>query len=282
MASANEYKHLKLGTTKTWIMISKVDNARGLIVLPNGSGEYRSVFQGDDYDEQTAWLNRNGYNVVKYDKYGCGESSGNFASVTMNKLVNQLVELSSTLKLEYDLPLIIMGHSEGSIIAAEAAALSRDIQAVILRVASHQDILERIKFQLNNSDKTGKSYEHWLSGIDEIKQTLKDGKEVSGFLSSHPRTYWASRLNRKLTGDVIKDINIPVFALNGGKDYYTPEHCFLRIHEVLKKHHQLSQAKVYEGVGHSLRENGENYGEAKADLDIIDWLKEVINGHQSN
>lgn len=274
--SQYDYKFLELKSVKTWCLIANINNPKGVIILPNGSGEYRSVFQGDDNDPQLEWLNSMGYSAVKYDKYGCGESEGDYKFLTMDILVNQLSELSSEIKKITRLPTVVMGHSEGSIIAAEAAAKSNDICALILRVASHQKIKERLEFQLNSADKSGKSYNNWITGIKEIENNLKSNISFSGFLSSHPKTYWASRLNRPLTGDVIKDINIPVFALNGDSDYYTPSNCFFEIHRIIKDHHKLSKAKIYSGVGHSLRHQGQSYGEAEADKDIINWINEVI------
>jgi len=277
MKSTPIYEFKNLGSAKTWTVHHLVNNARATILMANGSGEYRSVFEGDDFDPEIYWLNSNGYSVMRFDKFGCGESKGDWRVVTMDILVQQLVELASQIKTEYPEPLVLIGHSEGAIIGAEAAAISKNLDALILKVPSHQDIKERLKFQLNNSDPSGISYANWIQGIDLIEKTVAENLKLNGFFNLHPKTYWHSRVCRKLTGDVLKEIKIPTFVLNGGIDYYTPQECFNYIHEVIINHHnQLSKAKVYDQVGHSLRKNNENYGEAESDKDIIAWLDDIF------
>lgn len=271
------YNYIPTSTGKTWSCFYAADHAKAIVILPNGSGEFRSVFYGDTCDEQVDWLKNNNLSVLKYDKYGCGESEGDWKQVTMDILVNQLRDISMYVKSTYSLPVVFMGHSEGSIISAEAAKDNSAVDLLVLRVASHQDIKSRLKFQLNKSDPSGVSYQKWINGIHKIENLLEKDKKVEGFLSGHPCTYWASRLGRNLTGDVLKSVTVPTFALNGADDFFTPHSSFEMIHRALDSHVENSLSKEYEGVGHSLRKQRASYADSEAHQDIIKWINNLID-----
>jgi fermentation-respiration switch protein FrsA (DUF1100 family) len=121
------------------------------------------------------------------------------------------------------------------------------------------------------------AWEEWQQGIEEIKRTVEAGETITGFLVDHPRTYWASRIGRRLPADLVGGLEIPILALNGEGDEFTPPKAYLEIHKAMESaKNRHSKAKAYPDVGHNLRKYGETWGAAEADRDIIKWLNSVF------
>ncbi len=243
---------------------SSQESSRGVVILGTGSGEIRSV-DDEGTEEICTWLSELGWRSVVYDKYGCGESDGDWKNVTFDDLRDDLVILSDHFKSRTIGQLIILGQSESSILAVEAAAKTKSIDALVLRVASHQDISDRIKMQLGH-DKWAK----WLADIENAKES---GKK---FVASHPVSYWQSRMNRTLTGDIILQLNIPILALNGSEDHFTPASAFEKIHSALhQRDNALHKGIVIPGVGHGLMLPSEKWSSSVVSKEIRSFLTMV-------
>lgn len=94
---------------------------RGVVLLVHGLGEHAGR-----YDELARRLNSWGFAVRGYDQYGHGESGGVRGGLPSdNRLVEDLADvLSSTRKrMDAGLPLILLGHSMGGLVAARLVAL---------------------------------------------------------------------------------------------------------------------------------------------------------------
>lgn len=235
--------------------------SRGIVILGNGSGEVRSV-DDDGIEDICAWLGDLGWNSVVYDKFGCGESEGDWKHVTFDDLSEDLRILSDHFKQKNFGKVVLLGQSESSILAAEAATKSKSIDALILRVASHQDISERIKMQLG--------IEKWTKWLTEIERSKESGRM---FVASHPVSYWRSRMNRPLTGDVISRLSIPIIAINGAEDKFTPPSAFEKIHAaLLSKKSSLQKAVVIPGAGHGLLLPTEKWASSQVAREIGSFL----------
>lgn len=80
-------------------------------------------------------LAANGIASLRYDKRGCGESSGDFIRAGYSDFVADAVQCLNTLALSKYLlvnQLYILGHSEGCIIAAQAAQRCPSVAGLIL------------------------------------------------------------------------------------------------------------------------------------------------------
>jgi len=78
------------------------------------------------YDELAHQLNEHGFAVRGYDQYGHGESGGLRGVLPSdNRLVEDLADvLSSTrARIDKDVPLILLGHSMGGLVAARLVSL---------------------------------------------------------------------------------------------------------------------------------------------------------------
>lgn len=256
----------KVGPEKRqiWTKLYPIEDSKSVVIIPSGSGEYRSVDM-DFTQELAIWLNKQNYHCLAFDKFGCGESDGQWKNVTINDLVEDLIILSDFVKNNLNKKVIIFGHSEGSILAAEAAARSHNIDAIILRVASHQSLSERIKMQTGEKD-----WNEWLF-------ELKNPADGQFFSKSHPISYWKSRLECELTGDILEKINIPTLAINGEKDTFTPPFAYQRIHDVLisKKNSKFKAVAIPE-VGHSLTRSDEKWENSQAAIEVTQFLNDYM------
>jgi len=94
---------------------------RGVVLLVHGLGEHAGR-----YDELAQRLNSWGFAVRGYDQYGHGESGGARGGLPSdNRLVEDLADvLGSTRKrMDAGLPLVLLGHSMGGLVAARLVAL---------------------------------------------------------------------------------------------------------------------------------------------------------------
>jgi alpha-beta hydrolase superfamily lysophospholipase len=98
---------------------------RGVVVLVHGLGEHAGR-----YDRVARRLNGWGFAVRGYDQYGHGESDGVRGALTAPaRLLDDLTDLieSTRARMQPGLPLIVLGHSLGGLVAACQVAL-RDVR----------------------------------------------------------------------------------------------------------------------------------------------------------
>ena len=93
-------------------------DARGTIVLVHGLGEHIGR-----YEHVAASLNGRGWRVVGYDQRGHGASEGKRGCLaSKDDLLLDLARVVDNVRAEAALPLVLLGHSMGGLIAARFAA----------------------------------------------------------------------------------------------------------------------------------------------------------------
>lgn len=104
---------------------------RGVVLVVHGLGEHAGR-----YDYLARHLNAWGFAVRSYDQYGHGESGGAYGSLPSDtRLLDDLTDMvdSTRARCAKDLPLILLGHSMGGLLAARFVSLAlRPIDALVL------------------------------------------------------------------------------------------------------------------------------------------------------
>ena len=113
-----------------WPLPSGVPS-RGLVVIVHGLGEHAGR-----YDHVAERLNSWGFAVRSYDQHGHGESDGKPGALPSDTfLLDNLAELLDTSRRRMDprLPLVLMGHSLGGLVAARLVSLNlRQVDGLVL------------------------------------------------------------------------------------------------------------------------------------------------------
>ena len=113
--------------------------ARGAVLMVHGLGEHAGR-----YDTLARVLNDWGFNVRSYDQYGHGESGGPRGGLPYpNRLLDDLADLvESTRVRNPGVPLLLLGHSLGGLLAASFVA--RTLMAVDGLVLSSPALAPRL------------------------------------------------------------------------------------------------------------------------------------------
>lgn len=104
---------------------------RGVVVLVHGLGEYAGR-----YDRLAEVLNGWGFAVRGYDQYGHGDSGGERGALPSNdRLLEDLADVidSTRRRMREGLPLILLGHSMGGLVAGRFVSLGvRRIDGLVM------------------------------------------------------------------------------------------------------------------------------------------------------
>jgi alpha-beta hydrolase superfamily lysophospholipase len=104
---------------------------RGVVLLVHGLGEHAGR-----YDHVARRLNSWGFAVRGPDQYGHGESGGARGGLpTAHRLLDDLADIvdSTRLRMSSKMPLILLGHSLGGLVAARFVSLAmRPVEALVL------------------------------------------------------------------------------------------------------------------------------------------------------
>ena len=105
--------------------------ARGMVMIVHGLGEHAGR-----YDAVARRLNEWGFAVRGYDQYGHGESGGPRGGLPSDtRLLDDLADLvdSTRARTAAPMPLILLGHSMGGLVAARSVALAmRPVDGLVL------------------------------------------------------------------------------------------------------------------------------------------------------
>ena len=104
---------------------------RGVVLLVHGLGEHAGRYEG-----LAARLNDWGFGVRGYDHYGHGDSGGPRGGLSSdNRLLDDLADVveATRVRMPRSLPLVLLGHSLGGLVAAHFVAQRRaPVEALVL------------------------------------------------------------------------------------------------------------------------------------------------------
>jgi hypothetical protein len=280
------------------------------LTLPEGEGPFPAVVliagSGPNDRDETLFghkpffviadhLTRQGFAVLRYDKRGVGESTGNFRTATLQDFVADAETVLSYLKQQDEIDpdrIGLLGHSEGGIVASMLAAEKPEIGFVVLMAAPgttgievvmdqneislrHQGVEPETieELQRLNRETFGMLLE-W-KGSEEERTALRD--QLSRFWEQLPLlirmktkrdSFLRSQFNGMITpgyisflqcdpAQYLQKVTCPLLALNGEKDTQVPAgKNIAAITAALKKGgNNEVETRIYPGLNHLFQES---------------------------
>ncbi|RYY92032.1 MAG: alpha/beta hydrolase [Comamonadaceae bacterium] len=176
---------------------------RGVVVLVHGLGEHAGR-----YDPLAQQLNAWGFAVRGYDQYGHGQSGGVRGGLPVDgRLVDDLAEIvdSTRLRTPRDVPLLLLGHSVGGLVAASyVAACPRNVDGLVLsspalatRLGPVQRLLLGTLPLVAPQVRVGNGLDpHWLSHDPEVVRAYRDDPLVHDRISARLARFIADQGQR--------------------------------------------------------------------------------------
>ncbi|MGZ5847071.1 MAG: alpha/beta hydrolase, partial [Ramlibacter sp.] len=196
---------------------------RGLVLLVHGLGEHAGR-----YDRLAQRLNGWGFAVRGYDQYGHGESGGlRGALSTAGRLVDDLADLvqSTRAKIARGVPLVVLGHSMGGLVAARLAqahptqldALVLSSPALATRINPLQKLLLRTLPWVAPNLRVGNGLDpRWLSHDPEVVAAYRVDPLVHDRISARLAQFIATGGPRVVAG--AGQWKVPTLLLYAGDD----------------------------------------------------------------
>lgn len=240
------------------IMIQGKNEIYGTLAMPAEEGKYPAVLlisgsgpldrDGNDrkgkfptnlYKQVAHYMTDLGFVTLRYDKFGTGKREGEWLSAGLLDLVYDAQKALEFLKSHPNVDpekIIVCGHSEGTVIATRLAEIL-DLAGVVFLSGGVDNVLESLKKQRMLSYKEAMEapgFTGWLNRI--IKIDIKGEKGAEAFLKKVFETNkdiiryqlffkqpakWFREHNAYNTREALKNVNCPVLAIQGDKDFLT-------------------------------------------------------------
>lgn len=228
------------------------DGPHAAVALLTGSGPQdrdETVFGHRPFLVLADYLTRSGIAVLRFDDRGIGASTGDFAVATTLDFASDARAAVAFLQSrpEVDSEKIgLVGHSEGAIVAPMAANRRDDVAFAVLLASTGVDGRELLVMQAKAMNRAAGLPETVIEQRAEVQESLLDVVGVAENDSVAAEQARAILADAGLTGDAaegqirsllspwmkyflvydplpeLRDLSIPVLALNGEKDTQVP------------------------------------------------------------
>lgn len=249
-----------------------VENAKATIIITHGIAEHSGRYQ-----EITDVLNKEGFNVVRYDVRGHGQSQGRRGALkSYHQMIDDLHELVIEEKKNSDLKIFLIGHSMGGLIVNMYGVKYHDIDGIISSAAPSYFIKDVLPFRiigykwLGFLAKKTNFADDQLSRIKAVEEAyINDPLNLKKFYFSLAGNMFVSGV--RYLNKNIKYQQTPILILHGGNDKIVPTEFSQRLMEMIP--HDQKELIIYK----------DNYHEIFNDLDketvfkdVVRWLKERV------
>lgn len=281
------------------------DNVPAVLLIP-GSGqvdrnENHKKIKLNAFYEISNFLSSHGFAVLRYDKRGVGESSGNFWTTGYHDNISDAQNALEFLKNQEQIDpkmVFLLGHSEGAFISTHIAGSGADIAGIILLAGGAHSGEETLKWQALKVVEGMKGLNKWLINLlrldvaksqqkqlDKIKKSTKDSYRIQ--LISKLNAKWMREFLAYNPADDLKKVSVPVLAITGSKDIQVNPDDLIEMKEMIKSPYEYH---ILPDMSHLLRtETGKasisNYKKmAKDPIDkrvpkiILEWLDKQVSG----
>jgi dipeptidyl aminopeptidase/acylaminoacyl peptidase len=234
-----------------------------IIVPAAGPTDFDGNFNSKPYKDLAVGLATNGYAVFRYNKrslnYGFNFLQNKLNGVTFTPREDLLNDLQAAINLLKKNPNIdstkiyLLGHGEGAYFAPFIANENPFIKGIILMGANANHPLEMM---MDQNKYLGKILPHKKEHFDEddakakivLKRKVKENTSYLLLPHEIPASYWLW-INKYNQIKTAKKLAIPIFIMQGGRDYQVDKKNFLVWEKKLKKHKNVT-LKMYEKMNH--------------------------------
>ena len=258
--------HVLLHVTK-----DEVKKPKGNVIITHGIAEHSGR-----YDKMAKALNDNGFNCIRYDLRGHGQSGGPRGKLSSYKLfIEDLHEL--VLEVSKDqLPIYLLGHSLGGLITHMYAVTHQDVDGIITSGAPTDFVKDVLPLRI-----LGPKLLSWYS----VKTNFAD--DQLSRIPSVERHYIDDPLNlKKMYGSLVgqslvkgvrylkkhlDNHHVPTLLMHGSNDKIVPHFMSEAMYITIK--HEDKTLKIYEDSYHEI------FNDLDQDIcyqDVMDWLEERI------
>jgi len=239
-------------------------------------------------------LSQKGILVLRYDKRGVRKSQGDWVSITRTNLLEDLCSAVRYLHKNFsDLPIFLVGFSEGANLAISTAIRMSRIAGIVLAggaaeklpkvvLAKTKKKLKLAGFSKNQIDSELKRHQK----IFQLIRMLPRNKKIRKLWGVNPIRWWQERLTMTPPKAEVKKLRCPVLILHGKDDLEVLVEEAYKMKKVLKKKKIPHQMKVFPGLNHffarsNLKNPGSEYAKPfrispKVPTMITRWVKATI------
>ncbi len=190
-----------------------------VVVTISGSGgqdrdEYIPLVPGyRPFRQYADSLGRRGIAVLRFDDRGIGESTGDHAAATSADFADDVRSLVTWLRARPDIDpdrIMLMGHSEGGLIAPLVAATDPRLAGIVLLAGPGEKGEPILRFQLRNSYEKAPGFsaaqrDSAIKTIDATINSLKSNPWMRYFLEYDPLP-------------TVRRVRVPVYIVQGATD----------------------------------------------------------------
>lgn len=250
--------------------------ALGTVVVTHGIAEHSGR-----YEKMANMLNQQGFHCIRYDLRGHGQSAGPRGKLKSFKdFIEDLHEIIKEAKT-YQLPVYLLGHSLGGLIAHLYAVTYHDVEGIITSGAPTDFLKDVMPLRIFGPRLLG-----WFS----TKTNFAD--DQLSRIPSVERAYINDPLNlKKMYGSLIgetmvkgvrylkkniKSHHVPTFIMHGGNDKIVPFSMSEKMYKLIN--HPDKTITIYKDAYHEI------FNDFDQDVcyeDVVKWLKKTIKKTQT-
>uniref|UniRef100_UPI00404B1E05 alpha/beta hydrolase family protein n=1 Tax=Flavobacterium sp. TaxID=239 RepID=UPI00404B1E05 len=261
---------------------------KNVVILISGSGQQNrnsEIFEHKPFWVIADYLTKSNIAVLRFDDRGVGKSGGDVSNVTSLNFVDDVLAAVEYVKSRPELKsknIILVGHSEGGMIAPLVASKSAAIKALVLLAGpgvSGSVLLKEQSYligkasgltemQLNKAKENNEKIYDIISKSSNLAEAAKQiepilAVEYEGFpetqkkqaISQQMATIcnpWFQYFVKYDPKPVLEQLKIPVLALNGGKDLQVPADLNIKAIKAAfaKSGNKNLQTKIYPNLNH--------------------------------